>query len=175
MFGSRLSLDGNPAPDDTLVPPGEDGRAFTTADWAFGQDRFARQFSPLGADAPAPIPFHEWLQLDQKGRKNKTPYVAAGDGDEEQRFAVSAAVADVADDCIENWRTLQELAGVVTPFTAAVEAEIRTAVAAEHQAELDGLKQESDAEIKAIREQTQAEIAAQIRSRLLALASQKRN
>ncbi|NIN39309.1 MAG: pyruvate ferredoxin oxidoreductase, partial [Gammaproteobacteria bacterium] len=53
VFGSRLSLDGNPAPDDTLVPPGEDGRAFTTADWAFGQDRFARQFSPLGADAPA--------------------------------------------------------------------------------------------------------------------------
>ncbi len=81
----------------------------------------------------------------------------------------------MADDCIENWRTLQELAGVVTPFTAAVEAEIRTAVAAEHKAELDGLKQESDAEIKAIREQTQAEIAAQIRSRLLALASQKRN
>jgi pyruvate-ferredoxin/flavodoxin oxidoreductase len=81
----------------------------------------------------------------------------------------------VTDGCLANWRTLQELAGVVTPFTAAVEAEIRAAVATEHQAELDAQKQAADAEIKAIREQTQVEIAAQIRSRLLALASQKRS
>jgi len=174
VFGSRLSLDGNPAPDDTLVPPGEDGRVVTVADWAFGQDRFARQFPPLGADAASPVPFREWLQLDEKGRKNKTPYVAVGDGDEEQRFAVSAPVAAVAEGCLESWRTLQELAGIVTPFTAAVEAEIRDTVAAEHKAELDAQKQASEAEIKALREQTQAEIAAQIRSRLLALASQKR-
>jgi pyruvate-ferredoxin/flavodoxin oxidoreductase len=121
------------------------------------------------------MPFHEWLQLDDKGRKNKTPYVTSGEGDEEQRLAVSEPVADVTDGCLANWRTLQELAGVVTPFTAAVEAEIRAAVATEHQAELDAQKQAADAEIKAIREQTQVEIAAQIRSRLLALASQKRS
>ena len=76
--------------------------------------------------------------------------------------------------CLANWRTLQELAGVVTPFTERVEAEIREAVAAEHKAELDAQKRAADDEIKAIREQTQTEIAAQIRSRLLALASQKR-
>ena len=175
VFGSRISLEGNPAPDETLAPPGEDDRIFTTADWALGQDRFGRQFPPLAADAPAPMPFHEWLQLDDRGRKNKSPYVAAGDGDEEKRFAVSAPVADVADGCLANWQTLQELAGVITPFTAAVEAEIRAAVAAEHQAELDAQKQASEDEIKAIREQTQNEIAAQIRSRLLALASQKRS
>ena len=49
------------------------------------------------------------------------------------------------------------------------------AVAAEHKAELDAQKKASEDEIRAIREQTQAEIAAQIRSRLLALASQKRS
>ena len=175
VFGTRISLGGNPAPDETLVPPGEDGRIFTTAEWALGQGRFGRQFAPLAADAPSPMPFHEWLQLDDNGRKNKTPYVTSGEGDEEQRLAVSEPVADVTDGCLANWRTLQELAGVVTPFTAAVEAEIRAAVATEHQAELDAQKQAADAEIKAIREQTQVEIAAQIRSRLLALASQKRS
>ena len=175
VFGSRISLDGNPAPGETRVRPDEDGRDLTPADWAFRQDRFGRQFTPLAADAPAPVPLDEWLQLDDKGRHNKTPYIAAGDGDEEQRFAVSASVADVADGCFANWRTLQELAGIVTPFTERVEADIRAAVATEHAAELEAQKQASAAEIKALREQTQAEIAAQIRSRLLALTSRKRS
>ena len=174
VFGSRISLAGNPAPGDITVPPEEDGQTLTTADWALLQRRFGMHFAPLAADAPAPTPFSEWLQLDDKGRKGKTPYVAAGDGEEEQRFAVAAAVGDVAAGCLANWRTLQELAGVVTPFTERVEAEIREAVAAEHKAELDAQKRAADDEIKAIREQTQTEIAAQIRSRLLALASQKR-
>ena len=54
-------------------------------------------------------------------------------------------------------------------------ARIREAVAAEHQAELDAQKQAAETEIRELREQTQAEIAAQIRSRLLALASRKRS
>ena len=114
------------------------------------------------------------MQLDDKARKGKTPFVVASDGDEEQRCAVATPVALVADGCLANWRTLQELAGVVTPFTERVEAAIREAVAAEHRAELDAQKQAAEKEIREIRDQTQAEIAAQIRSRLLALASRKR-
>ena len=174
VFGSRISLAGNPAPEESAAPADEDGKVLTTADWAFLQRRFAVHFAPLADGAPAPTPFGEWLQLDDNGRKGKTPYVVTRDGDEEQRVAVAAPVAEVAAGCIANWRTLQELAGVVTPFTKRLEAEIREAVAAEHKAELDAQKKAADAEITAIREQTQAEIAAQIRSRLLALASRKR-
>ena len=173
VFGSRISLAGNPAPDARL-PSDSDGRSNTTADWAFLQGRFGRHFVPLATAAPAPTPIDEWLQLDDKARSGKTPYVVAGDGDEEQRYAVAEAVALVAAGCVANWRTLQELAGVVTPFTERVEAEIREAVAAEHKAALDAQKQAADKEIREIRDQTQAEIAAQIRSRLLALASRKR-
>jgi pyruvate-ferredoxin/flavodoxin oxidoreductase len=175
VFGSRIALSGNPAPDSLFVSLGEDGEVPTTADWAFRQGRFGNQFAPLRADAPAPAPLLEWLQLDDGARDKKTPFIAVVDGDEEQRIAVDRSLANVAAGCVANWQTLQELAGVVTPFTARVEADIRSEVAAEHQAELDAQKQAADAEIKAIREQTQAEIAAQIRSRLLALASQKRS
>ena len=173
VFGSRISLAGNAAPDDGL-PGEEDGGARTTADWAFRQGRFGTHFKPLAGAAPSPTPIDEWLKLDDKARKGKTPYVVAGDGDEEQRYAVAAPVALVAAGCIANWRTLQELAGVVTPFTERVEAEIREAVAAEHKAALDAQKQAAEKEIREIRDQTQAEIAAQIRTRLLALASRKR-
>jgi pyruvate-ferredoxin/flavodoxin oxidoreductase len=173
VFGSRISLDGNPAPDVGL-PQAADGRVATTADWAFLQGRFGMHFEPLAGGTPAPTPIDEWLQLDDKTRKGKTPCIVIGEGEEEQRYAVAAPVALVAAGCMANWRTLQELAGVVTPFTERVEAEIREAVAAEHKAELDAQKQAADKEIREIRDQTQAEIAAQIRSRLLALASRKR-
>jgi pyruvate-ferredoxin/flavodoxin oxidoreductase len=163
VFGSRISLDGNPASDETL------------ADWAIGQERFAAEFEPLAGDAAAPTPLRDWLQLDAKGRKGKTPYVATAEGEEEQRYAVSPAMADTADQCLANWQTLQELAGVITPFTEQLEQEIRADVAAEHQAELDAQKQASATEVREIQEKTQAEIAGKIRSRLLQLASKKRN
>ncbi len=166
VFGSRISLDGNP----------EDGEhSLTIADWALGQERFASSFQPLADDDAAPVPLHEWLQLDAKSRKGKTPYVTTGDDDEEQRHTVSAALAVAAGECQANWQTLQELAGIVTPFTERLEQEIRADVAAEHQADLDAQKKASEAEIREIRENIQVEIASKIRSRLLQLAAKKRD
>jgi pyruvate-ferredoxin/flavodoxin oxidoreductase len=174
VFGSRVSLDRNPAPDESLAVD-EEGNAPTAADWALGQARFASLFEPLAKDAPGPTALTDWLQLDEKGRSNKTPFIARSDGENEEYFAVAPALAEVAEACLANWRTLQEIAGVVTPFTAKVEEEIRASVAAEHQAELDAQKEASEAEIREIREKTQVEIASQLRSRLLQLAAQKRS
>ena len=90
-------------------------------------------------------------------------------------FFPGEALAAAAEECLANWQTLQELAGIVTPFTERLEQEIRADVAAEHQADLDAQKKASEAEIREIKEKTQAEIASKIRSRLLQLASQKRD
>jgi len=175
VFGSRISLEGNPAPKETLVPDADGERLLTPADWALGQQRFASSFQPLANDAPAQSPLHEWLQLDAKRRSGKTPYVATGSSDEERRYSMAPAMADMADQCLQAWRTLQELAGIVTPFTERLEQEIRAEVAAEHRAELDAQKQASEEQILQMQEKTQVEIASKIRSRLLQLASQKRD
>jgi len=175
VFGSRLSLDGNPVIDELLVPAEDEERILTPADWALGQERFATHFQPLADDAATPTPLHEWLKLDAKNRERKTPFIAVGGGEEEQRYSMAPAMADMADQCLQSWQTLQELAGIVTPFTERVEEEIRARVASEHQAELDAQKKAADARILETREQTQAEIASNIRSRLLKLASQKRD
>jgi len=166
VFGTRITLGDN-------AEDGEDG--LTLADWALGQERFAANFESLAADATAPTPLHEWLQLDAKARKAKTPFITTTDEDEERRLAVSPALAAAADECRANWQTLQELAGVVTPFTERLEQEIRANLTAEHQADLDAQKETFEAELKQIQEKTQAEIASKIRSRLLQLAAQKRD
>ena len=129
---------------------------------------------PLAADAATPVPLHEWLQLTMSERSRKTPCVTRGSDADEQRFTMSKALLETVATCLDTWRTLQELSGIVTPFTERVEEEIRAAVAAEHRAELDAQKNAAKDEINALREKTEAEIASKIRSRLLALASRKR-
>jgi len=175
VFGSRITLDGNPASGEMLAAVEDSDRCLTPADWALGQERFASQFRPLANDVAAPTPLHEWLLLDAKGRKGKTPFVATGVDDEEQQYSISPALLEIADQRLQAWQTLQELAGIVTPFTDRLDQEIRAEVAAEHQAELDAHKKASATEIQEIQEKTQAEIASKIRSRLLQLASQKRD
>ena len=63
----------------------------------------------------------------------------------------------------------------MTPFTEQLEKDIRAELAAEHQAELDAQQEAAAAELRAVEEKTQAEIAQSIRSRLLQLATRKRN
>ncbi|MGI9236797.1 MAG: 4Fe-4S binding protein [Woeseiaceae bacterium] len=174
VFGSRITLDGNPQSNETMVTQAEGERRLTLADWAFGQQRFASCFQPLANDLPASVALHEWLQRDAKSRDRKTPYLAVGDSEQEQRYSMTPAMIDTTIECLEVWQTLQELAGIVTPFTERLEREIRAVLAAEHQAELDAAKKASEAEILAIQEKTEAEIASKIRSRLLQLAARKR-
>ena len=175
VFGSRISLDGNPQPDVLLAQAGDDAKPVTPADWSLGQARFSDCFQALAEDAAAPLPLHEWLQLDARNRNSKTPYVATGDGEDEQRYSMTPAMLRTCESCLENWQTLQELAGVVTPFTTKLEEEIRAAVAAEHQAELDAQKQAAAKELLEAQQKTQADIASRIRSRLLELASRKKD
>lgn len=173
VFGSRISLEGNPQSDSLLVTA-EDGGTCTPIDWAFAQERFATHFTPLSQSAPSPVPVQEWLLQDAPGRRGKTPFISRVEGESEQRFGISSAMLHAADHCLGSWRTLQELAGIVTPFTRMLEEEIRASVAAEHQAELDEQKQAAAAELEEVRQKTQAEIAATMRSRLLELAARKR-
>ena len=95
----------------------------------------------------------------------------------QRRFASlldSPALAGVARRCADNWQVLQELAGVVTPFTDRVEAEIRESVQAEHAAALDAQQKAAADELAEVRQQTRAEVAAQLRKRLVELASRKK-
>lgn len=174
VFGSRINLHGNPGVSEMTVPDTTGERQLTAADWAIGQQRFRTSFEPLSRDAAAPMALHEWLQLDTRNRVRKTPYVAVGTGEDERRYSMSPGMIDMAAQCLERWQTLQELAGIVTPFTERLEQEIRADVAAEHQAQLDAQSEASEARIKEMQEKIEVEIASKIRRRLMELASRKR-
>jgi pyruvate-ferredoxin/flavodoxin oxidoreductase len=166
VFGSRLELAGNP--DDAARP--------TLADWAMTEARFAACFVPLGEDDPAPTPLAEFLALEAGSRGNKTPYVTIAVGDEtETRLRVLPAMVAVAEDRLHSWRTLQELAGVVTPFTAHIQEAAEQTVAAEHKTEIEALKQEYEARFETIRAEVEREFTARLQKRLTELAHRQRN
>jgi len=170
VFGSRLSLEGN-GDLGSEWQLDSDGEAMTAIDWAISERRFAPRFPLFGSEDPAPTPLLSYLALDTKGRSKKTPVVESVTCDDKVvRYRVSPEMVALVEERQQAWRTLQELAGITTPFTEQVEERVQQAVAAGHQAEIDALKAEYEVRIAELQANMQGDTAAAIRDRLVALA-----
>lgn len=171
VFGSHLNLDGNAAPREVFGAT-EDGTLLTPAQFALGETRYARHFVPCPAKGPPPewLDLQKWLALDPAARVAKVPTVKQADG---TVVALGEALIGFVLARQELWQTLQELAGVVTPFTAQVAADADTAVAARHASELKALNEAHAAQLAQLAANHQAAVAEQLKSRLMQLAGLK--
>ncbi|MHC4217493.1 MAG: hypothetical protein ACYSU7_03465 [Planctomycetota bacterium] len=171
-LGACMDRDGNPEPASRFVR-GRDDRALTPVDWAATETRFDEQLVPLTDADPAPVAIAEYLDLAPAGRAGKTPFVVVRRGEDEQRLRVAPPLVADADARLKLWRTLQELAGVVTPFTKKAREAAARDVAAGHDAEIDRLKTEYEARIAALKSEFQAEATERVTERLMALAGRR--
>ncbi len=73
------------------------------------------------------------------------------------------------------WRALQEVAGVVTPFTEQVRAEAERDLRATHEAALAEVRADYEARIASLRAETEAEMVGRVKERLIALAGHARD
>jgi pyruvate-ferredoxin/flavodoxin oxidoreductase len=172
VFGACMDLDGNPDPEAWLAP-GPDDRALTPVDWAATEGRFAEHLAPLADDDPAPVPIAEFLQRPPAERAGSTPYVVVTHGEQEQRLRVAPPLVADADARLKLWRTIQELAGVVTPFTRKARAAAERNVAATHEAEINRITNEYEARIAALKSEFQTEATQRVTERLMALAGRR--
>ncbi|GAB6041120.1 4Fe-4S binding protein [Endothiovibrio diazotrophicus] len=164
VFGSRLDLDGNP---DACEPwAAGEGGALLPVHWAAGESRFAAHFAPLADDAASPAEASAWLALDAKAREKRTPYVELTG----KRYRVSGELLVQTERLQHAWRTLQELGGLVTPFTERVQREAEERVAAEHQTALAAQRAEYEAKLGDQAAGMQGQMAAEIKQRLMSLA-----
>ncbi len=181
VFGSRFSLEGNPSPREPwdsmavehplVSDPAADAGPFTPAHWFLGERRFAGFFSPLDEDAGEALPLTEYLELAEKQRRKKTPFVEKADnGYAAKRLRVDERLVRATEERLHAWRLLQELAGLVTPFTARVQQEAEDRVAAERAAELHAQAQEYEGRIRRLRVEFQEELRQDMRERLMALS-----
>jgi pyruvate-ferredoxin/flavodoxin oxidoreductase len=169
VFGSCLDITANPSPCERWASD-EAGRACTPADWAATEARFEGELTPLEAGAPGATPIAEYLELAAKDRAGRTPFVEAQRGGAAVRLPVGARLLDDTIDRTRLWRTLEELAGEVTPFTDKVRAEAERAVAGAHKAELARLTAEHEQRIAQLQAEFDAMAAERVTARLMALA-----
>jgi pyruvate-ferredoxin/flavodoxin oxidoreductase len=171
VFGLRINLKGNPQPQSVLVSD-ENGSVLTPAHWAITEKRFARDVTTMVDGAPGPTPLMDYLALPVDQRDGKTPFITVGEG--EERYAISKKLAVRCEKRIGVWKTLQELAGLVTPFTERIREEAEKAVAESHQAELQSLRNEYENKIKDLGAEKETEIAQKIKNQLLILTGYKK-
>ena len=170
VFGSRFSLEGNPGPEHDWMENHAD-TPLTTASWMLAERRFAHWFAPLPKAASESLPVAEYLLLEESMRSGKSAWVSAADAaGASSRYLLDPILVKACEDRLQVWRMLQEIAGVVTPFTRRIEEQAQQQVAAAHQAELQQLQASYEARIKALKQELLGQSRSEIRSRLMALA-----
>lgn len=170
VHGTRISLAGNP---DMEQPFASDTSGFVTpAHWALTEARFESEFEPMASEDTG-VELDEYLELEGAARSGKTPMLTAGDEDSLKRYRIGPDLIGVIDEQRATWRVLQELAGVVTPFTDKVWEEAKEGVSASHASEMEALKSEYEQKIAELTESVQQEVAGRIRSQLISLVKLK--
>jgi pyruvate-ferredoxin/flavodoxin oxidoreductase len=158
-----IELDGNPALDDVwptyelsyVDDEGQDAvmeLPVTTADWAATEGRFAKHFKRLSRDdwSDDMVLFHEFIALSTEERSDAIPFVwVLGEGRRLERLRVSPEIVLLADDRLEFWSLLKEMAGLEVSeevrdrVSESLDAEFEVkaaAIRAEYEAKLVELK-----------------------------------
>jgi pyruvate-ferredoxin/flavodoxin oxidoreductase len=172
-----LTLDGNPAmdatwPTYTLTYVGDDGQEasmelpLTIADWAYTETRFRKNFQPLKDDGDDLVPFHELVALPAGEREGKRPFVwTLGSDRRLSRVLVSKEIVTLADERLNFWHQLRELAGLDVPDT--VRDTMADAQEARLEHELAALRAEFDRKLADLRITYPAAVARRMAQGLL--------
>ncbi|MBQ73999.1 MAG: hypothetical protein CMQ20_03110 [Gammaproteobacteria bacterium] len=168
VHGMRLDLTGN---ESLAGIWGDDEQPYTPAHWAATEQRFSHHFKPMDEDEVNGVAVHEFIELNERARKGKIAFVSVPKGETETRLAVDDLVIDATELARDNWRVMQELAGIVTPFTGHVEEEVRKQVQAEHDAEIASIREEYEQQISELDASIRSDVAGRVRSQLLRLVN----
>ena len=177
-FADCLSLEGNPAVDSDwptyeLKYLDEAGNEqvmelpLTVADWAATEARFKQHFSTLAKELyEYAIPFAEYLKLSKEEREQKTAFIYAVDKQRHlKRLKVSPEMAFLAEERLQHWHQLRELAGIVVSDAArnTVSGEIE----AQFEAKFNALKAEYEAKMAQLKKDFPQQIARRLAEGLM--------
>ncbi|MDH3735042.1 MAG: 2-oxoacid:acceptor oxidoreductase family protein, partial [Gemmatimonadota bacterium] len=125
-FADCIDLTGNPDLDQQwptyeLEYVDDDGEAasmelpLTIADWAVTEGRFKKQFRPVPREDwdDDMVPFHEFIELADADREDRTPFIWVIDDEKKLgRASVDPGVVMLAEDRLVLWGQIKELAGI---------------------------------------------------------------
>lgn len=195
VYGTRISLNGNSEPSETWVTDDND-QLLNPAHWAMTENRFDAEFRLLNQDDVSPVDIQTWLEMDVASRKKHTPCLSVYDNEsfagidvnddevnddevnndeakKEVRYRIAPDLAYGIDQLGQDWRVLQELSGLVTPFTARVEQQAQEKIKEAHLSEISSQKSEYEQRISDLETEMRMEMAGKIRNQLLKLVQSR--
>jgi pyruvate-ferredoxin/flavodoxin oxidoreductase len=154
-----LSLEGNPSVEDRwptyeleyLDDAGAPQRMelpVTIADWAATEVRFKKQFGKIPADMDEDdlVPFHEFVAMPVDEREGKRAYIhVLGKDRRLSRLAVSREMVELAEERLQHWSLLREMAGLEVSDT--VRDRIAERMEEEFEGRLSALRTEYEAKL----------------------------
>jgi pyruvate-ferredoxin/flavodoxin oxidoreductase len=173
-----LSLDGNPSVEDdwpsyTLDYVDEQGETrsielpLTIADWAATEGRFRKHFKKSKASDEAELVlFHEYVALSSAEREAKTPFIYVLGADRKaERWTVSDEIVRLAEERLQFWAQLRELAGVVVPQST--RDRVNDALQSQLEEKLVAMRQEFEAKLADLKATYPTVVARQLADGLL--------
>jgi pyruvate-ferredoxin/flavodoxin oxidoreductase len=154
-----LSLEGNPSVEDRwptyeleyLDDAGAPQRMelpVTIADWAATEVRFKKQFGKIPADVDEDdlVPFHEFVAMPVDEREGKRAFIhVLGKDRRLSRLAVSREMVELAEERLQHWSLLREMAGLEVSDT--VRDRIAERMEEEFEGRLSALRTEYEAKL----------------------------
>lgn len=176
-----LSLDGNPAVDDVwptyrleyVDDAGADASMelpLTSADWAATEVRFRKNFKPIERDAWSDdqVLFHEFVAMPLEEREGRVPFVwTLADDRTLSRLQVSNEMVLLAEDRLQFWHQLKELAGMDVPVD--VRERLTRELESDFRRKADALRAEYEGRLAELKSTYPRTIARRMAERLLAL------
>ncbi|MCB0518993.1 MAG: 4Fe-4S binding protein [Lewinellaceae bacterium] len=181
FLSTQTSLEGNPSADENWhiaelnFTEGEVEKSqsytLTLADWLFTQVNWAPHFRPALEDEPNLLPVTELLKLEPSAREGKVAVIfSLGENGELQRWVASRQVVEAAQAAENQWHTLREIAGTLTPYPEKLWKEAEAELTKKYEAKLADVRADYESQLAEKETAVMADVKVKLREKLLALS-----
>ena len=174
LYSESLDISANPESYDDFsksVSGSAGNYVVTFADWAFEQQEQQDSFVLLPDDDRHCIAMSEYLSMPEKERAGKRCYVLRiGEGDKPLKYEVPPEIIRASDAAHVSWRTLREIAGMLTPYPEKLKERLDEEWEAKQAAILKQLKSEYEEKLRAQESSQMESVKAKLRNKLMELS-----
>jgi ferredoxin len=181
FLSTQTSLEGNPTQEENwhktvlnIIADGEEKPepyTLTLADWLFTQVNWASHFRPALEDEANTLPVAELLSLEPSAREGNVPVIfTLGENGELQRWVASRQVLEAAQAAENQWHTLREIAGTLTPYPEKLWKEAEAELTKKYEVKLADVKADYESQLAEKEAVVMADVKVKLREKLLALS-----
>lgn len=143
----------------------------TLADWLFTQTNWASHFRAALPDEANTLPVADLLAIEPQAREGKVAVIfTEGENGELLRWVASRQVVEAVQATENQWHTLREIAGTLTPYPEKLWKEAEAELTKKYEAKLANVRADYESQLAEKEAAVMADVKVKLREKLLALS-----